>query len=150
MATSKYTARAWKNAPDKTTPINATALNNMETGISNAVNGVIALESQVSNLNNIINYNGAGIHNSIHRGKSLGTFTSAQSTNIRNGTFTDMFVGDYWTINGTTYYVGDCDYMLRCGDTDLTTHHILVVPASPLYNQAMNATDTTERSEERR
>lgn len=96
------------------------------------------------NIKNVLNYNNAGIHNAIYRGKNLGTsFTAAQSTAIRNGTFADIFVGDYWVINGTTYYVADCDYMLRCGDTDLTAHHVLIVPAGTLYNGVMNDSNTT-------
>lgn len=144
MATTKYTARTWKNAPDKTTPINATALNNIETGINNATNGLITVEGYVDSLRNVLNYNNAGIHNAIYRGKNLGTsLTAAQSTAIRNGTFEDIFVGDYWTINGTQYLVADCDYMLRCGDADLTTHHVLVIPAGSLYSSVMNDTNIT-------
>ena len=145
MALSKYNARTWKNAPDKTTPINATALNNIEDGITNVTNTAITLDTQVTALRNVLNYNNAGIHNAIYRGKNLGTsISSAQSTAIRNGSFDDIFVGDYWVINGTTYYVADCDYMLRCGDTDLTTHHVVVVPATSLYSAQMNATNITD------
>lgn len=40
---------------------------------------------------------GAGFHNSIFRGKNLGsTITDAQYTAISTGTFDDLFVGDYW------------------------------------------------------
>lgn len=33
--------------------------------------------------------------------------------------------------------------MLRCGDTDLTTHHALIIPAGTLYNAVMNDSNTT-------
>ena len=40
--------------------------------------------------------------------------------------------------------VADLDYYLRCGDTDLTTHHVVVVPDSPMFNAPMNAENKTE------
>lgn len=52
--------------------------------------------------------NNAGGHNSIFRGKNLGTsYTSAMSKAIQAGTFDDLFVGDYLTINGTVYQLLD-------------------------------------------
>ncbi len=39
--------------------------------------------------------------------------------------------------------VADCDYFLRCGNTDLTTHHVVVVPDTPLYNANMNDSSIT-------
>ena len=105
---------------------------------------------------------GAGLHNSFFRGKNLGsTFTAAQSAAIRAGTFDDMFVGDYWPMSVTYKYtdaneveqtatatvnfrIAGCDYYLRAGDADLTTHHIVVIPDTNLYTARMNATNTTE------
>ena len=43
-----------------------------------------------------------------------------------------------------TWVIADMDYFLRCGDTDFTKHHLVIVPASSLYNGQMNATNTTE------
>lgn len=88
---------------------------------------------------------GAGSHNSIYRGKNLGTvITDEQLANIANGTFKDLFVGDYWTINGVKYMIADFDYMYNVGDTALTKHHIVVVPERNMYNHVMNDTNTTE------
>ena len=87
----------------------------------------------------------AASHNAIYRGKCLGSsFTSAQSAAIRSGKFTDLYIGDYWTINGRNWRIGALDYWYRCGDTDCTTHHALIVPDAHLYTAAMNATNTTE------
>ena len=87
----------------------------------------------------------AGAHNSIFRGKNLGTaVTAAQYAAIAAGTFDDLFVGDYWVIGGVTYRIAAFDYYLRCGDSDLTTHHAVIVPDSNLYNHVMNDTNTTE------
>ena len=43
-----------------------------------------------------------------------------------------------------TWVIADMDYFLRCGDTDFTKHHLVIVPASSLYNGQMNATNTTD------
>ena len=87
----------------------------------------------------------AGAHNSIFRGKNLGTsVTAAQYAAIFAGTFDDLFIGDYWVIGGVNYRIAAFDYYLRCGDTDLNTHHVVIVPDSNLYNHVMNDTNTTD------
>jgi hypothetical protein len=99
----------------------------------------------INELNDIVGYDNAAAHNSIYRGKNLGTqFTAEMSTNIKNGTFKDLYCGDYLVINGTTYRFMDLDYLYKTGDTSLETHHILVVPDAPMYNHVMNDTNTTE------
>lgn len=90
-------------------------------------------------------FNNAGAHNAIYRGKNLGTsVTTAQYNAIKAGTFDDLYIGDYWVINGVTWRIAAFDYYLRCGDTDLTTHHAVIVPDSSLYNHVMNDTNTTD------
>lgn len=84
-------------------------------------------------------------HRMIYRGKSLGSsLTSAQRTAIQNGSFDDIFLGDYWTISGVTYRVADFNYWLRCGDTDFTNQHLVIVPDANMYSHVMNDTNTTE------
>lgn len=83
-------------------------------------------------------------HRNIYRAKSLGsTVTAAQKTAISSGTFDDLFIGDYWTIGGVQWVIADMDYWYRCGDTDFTTHHLVIVPATGLYNAQMNTTNIT-------
>src|SRR5699024_7284271 len=73
--------------------------------------------------------NNAGGHNSIFRGKNLGTsFTSEMSSAIQNGTFDDLFVGDYMTINGTVYRVAGFNLIKNCGDTNFTENNMCLVP----------------------
>ena len=87
---------------------------------------------------------GAGLHNSLFRGKNLGTsFTSAQSATITAGTFNDLFVGDYWVLNNIRYRIAGFDIFLRTGDVELTKHHVVIVPDEILYQAQMNETDTT-------
>lgn len=87
----------------------------------------------------------AGSHNSIFRGKYLGDqVTDAQYAAITAGTFDDLFIGDYWTIGGVSYFIGAFDYYFNRGNPNVTVHHILLVPGTNLYTAQMNATDTTE------
>lgn len=89
-------------------------------------------------------YPGAGPHNSIYRGKFLGnSVTAAQYAAISAGTFDDLYIGDYWTIGGVNYRIAAFDYFYRCGDTDLTTHHAVIVPDAALYSAQVNATNVT-------
>ena len=96
------------------------------------------------------NYNNAGFHNSIFRGKSLGSsITAEQWAAIGAGTFEDLFIGDYWTVNSINWRIAAFDYWYRCGDTECTTHHAVIVPDSNLKNangsttHFMNTSNTT-------
>ena len=89
--------------------------------------------------------NNAGGHNSIFRGKNLGTsFTSAMSTAIQNGSFDDLYVGDYLTINGTVYRVAGFNLIKNCGDNVSIGNNMCLVPDSALYNAQMHNTDSGE------
>ena len=84
-------------------------------------------------------FNNAGAHNAIYRGKSLGsTVTTAQYAAIKAGTFDDLYIGDYWTIGGVNYRIAAFDYYLNSGDTNCTTHHVVIVPDTCLYNAQMH------------
>lgn len=87
----------------------------------------------------------AGAHNSIFRGKYLGTsVTAAQYAAIAAGTFDDLFIGDYWTINNIKWRIAAFDYYLGTGGAALATHHAVIVPDTSLGSGKMNNTDTTE------
>ncbi len=112
----------------------------------------------------------SGAHNAMYRGNDLGVFSDAQSAAIRAGTFSgtyggvyaDLYPGDYWDFSNVPYSyvdendetqsstysgrmrVADCDYYLRAGDSDFTTHHVVVVPDSNMFTAPMNETNTTE------
>ena len=89
-------------------------------------------------------FNNAGAHNAIYRGKNLGTsVTTAQYNTIKAGTFDDLYIGDYWVINGKTWRIAAFDYFLHNGDTECTTHHAVIVPDECLYNAQMNTTNDT-------
>jgi len=89
-------------------------------------------------------FNNAGAHNAVYRGKNLGTaVTSAQYTAISSGAFTDLYIGDYWVINGVTWRIAAFDYYIGCGDSNCSTHHAVIVPDTCLYNHVMNDTNVT-------
>lgn len=75
----------------------------------------------------------AGFHNSIFRGKDItGKYASGELyTQIANGTFDDLYVGDYFitAINGTNYTcrIAGFDSCWNDGDSALQTHHIVIV-----------------------
>ena len=97
---------------------------------------------------------GAEAHNAMWGGRDItAAFNNGTvSANIANGTFKDIFPGDYITkqvtISGTAYNVNwviaDCDYWINKGDTAMTAHHVVIVPQAPIFNANMNATNTTE------
>lgn len=78
------------------------------------------------------------------RGKNIGTsLTTEQRTNIQNGTFKGLFLGDYWSINGIIWRIVDFNYWYNCGDSAFTNNHLVIMPDVPLYNAQMNTTNTT-------
>lgn len=96
------------------------------------------------NIEDGLGYSNAGSHNSIYRGKSLGTAVTAdQYEAISSGTFNDLYIGDYWTINGVVYRIAAFDYYLNNGDTATTAHHAVIVPDKCMYTHNMNDTNTT-------
>lgn len=90
-------------------------------------------------------HHNAGSHNCRYRGKYLGnTVTSMQYDSIAIGSFENMYIGDYWTINGVNYRIAAFDYYMNCGVTPTTEHHVTLVPDTPLYTHCMNSgSDTT-------
>ena len=76
--------------------------------------------------------------------KNLGTeITTAQKLAIKNGTFEDLPIGGYWTLNGNIYRIAHHNYYLETGDTACTSNHIIVVPDNNLYSAKMNNENIT-------
>lgn len=83
-------------------------------------------------------------HRRIFRGKNLGNVvTPQQKAAIQNGTFEDLWLGDYWQINNVNWRIADFDYWYNRGDTPLLSHHLVIVPETTLGNAKMNDTSTT-------
>lgn len=104
---------------------------------------ITRIKARVSVLESLLS-GGGSVHNSIYRGKNLGSsVTAEQYAAIAAGTFDDLYIGDYWTIGGVNYRIAAFDYYLNCGDTSCTKHHVVLVPDTCLYSHVMNDTDIT-------
>lgn len=78
-------------------------------------------------------------HRKTFRGKNLGSsYTAAQRLAIHQGTFEDLYIGDYWVINGVTWRIVDIDYYYNQGNTPTLKHHVNIMPDTPLGFGAMN------------
>ena len=98
---------------------------------------------------------GAEAHNAMWGGRDItAAFNNGTvSEHIADGTFKDIFPGDYITkqvtISGTTYnvnwVVADCDYWWHKGDQNngMETHHVVIVPQVPIFNANMNNDNVT-------
>lgn len=86
------------------------------------------------------------MHRNMFRGKNLGSsFTVAQKTAVQNGTFDDLWIGDYWVIGDNTYRIADMDYFIDAGssgESRFSQHHLVIVPDDGL----VNATGHSDRS----
>ncbi len=90
---------------------------------------------------------GAAAHNAIYREKYLGdTVTAEQAAAIADGSFEDLFIGDYWTMGGVNYRIADFDYWYRTGFPEASRvekHHAVIVPDTSIATGQMNGSNTT-------
>ena len=68
------------------------------------------------------------IHNNIFRGSNLGALNSTHIANIQNGSFHDMFIGDYFTINGANYVIAGINTKHLHGDGAALGNHLVLMP----------------------
>lgn len=123
--------------------LSATILNKLTSKTYGLDQGTKALPTAINELYKSSVRNNAAGHNSIFRGKNLGTsFTAAMSTAIQNGTFDDLYVGDYLTINNTVYRIAGFNIIKNCGDNVSVGNNMCLVPDSALYNAQMHNTDS--------
>lgn len=121
------------------------------TAAINEVFGLVGTNAQdikaLKELTTMLGQTGASRANSFIYEHDLGTsFTAEQSADIRAGKFEKVRTGGYWTINGRKYWAAHADYRLHCGDTELTTHHMLVIPDKSFYSDVMNGASVTTGS----
>ena len=132
---------------------NGTTVKTFTANASSNVTANISVPTKVSELDNdsgfltleSLSTNSIPFHNSYPRCKYLGTsITDAQNTAIKNRTYEDLFIGDYWTINGVNWRIVAIDYYYSVGDTIFDKGNIIVMPDTVLYNAQMNETNTTD------
>ena len=119
----------------------------------------LQIVSALNNVTDAINSEGvittSGLsHNGIYRGKNLGTFNSLaefeaflDEHKVSEGLFTDLYLGDYFTLKDGTYNkeweIAGFDTYLHKGDTEMTKHHLALIPKTNLLTSYMNATNDT-------
>lgn len=102
--------------------------------------------------NDLIGY-GQG-HNAIYRGKNLGTITSSNLSTfltthgITDGTFTDLYLGDYFIIQDGTYnaewmVAGFNTHKNKGNNNIITGNHIAIIPRTVLFDDKMNSDNVT-------
>ena len=86
--------------------------------------------------------NAAGNHNAFYRGVNLGeSITDKQIESIRNGSFYNLYIGDFWQIGLDFYYIAHLDYF-PTGD-----HHAVLVPGMTYGNEAYKKSTSSSGSE---
>lgn len=79
-------------------------------------------------------------HRNTYRGKNLGNqVTENQLAAIRNGSFTDLFVGDYWRIANHNWRIADINYWNK---SVLTKNHLVIIPDDKISTNKINSTTT--------
>lgn len=74
------------------------------------------------------------------------TITAEQLATIRDGSFKDLYVGDYWEKDGVKYRIADINYWKNVGypeSEEVQKPHILIVPDTTLGSGQMNANNST-------
>lgn len=71
---------------------------------------------------------GAQTHNNIFRGANLGALSSTHIANIQNGSFKNMFIGDYFSINSSNYVIAGINYKKGHGDNISLGNHLVLMP----------------------
>ena len=108
--------------------------------------------SDVLGLINVIQTVGLS-HNGIYRGKNLGAISSVSELEtfltahkVSDGLFTDLYVGDYFTLKDGTYNkeweIAGFDLYLGKG-MDTNKHHLTLIPKRSLLKSVMNSTNTS-------
>ena len=97
----------------------------------------------MSTLADILLQPGAATHNAIYRGKKLGkALTSKMLAGIRDGSFSDLYVGDYIETEDNIYRFMDFDYFLGCCSNAfggrIERHHAILVPDKVMSSSAID------------
>lgn len=113
-----------------------------ETGLRHLWNKILSLK--LSNTT----ADGAPAHNAVYRGKLLGgEITDEQLARIKDGTFKDLYIGDYWTLGNNSWRIAAFDYYYKAygqngvGSETFTIdeHHVILIPSNSLGDYRMNA-----------
>lgn len=95
-----------------------------KTSIINAINEIVDMATMLDARTEILGSMNASMKNALYRGANLGDFTAAHLAAIKNGTFKDLWLGDYWrdSSTGRVYRILHFDYFNYTYDADGTQH----------------------------
>lgn len=122
-----------------------TKISTLETASSNLTTRMNSVEDKFdssSSLYQMTSRTNAGVHNGIYRGAALGSSVTPYLTAIRQGTFQGLYLGDYWTYGGKNWRIVGFDYFLNVGKSQMTQHHLVVIPDAPLYTTSYHGSNS--------
>lgn len=87
--------------------------------------------------------NNAGNRNAMPpRDRRLGAPTTEHFEMIASDKYNELFLGDYWTVDGVDWIIGDFKFWYNTGDTVCTKPHVVAFPRNNLYDYKFNPTNT--------
>lgn len=146
--TDDYKNKVNSNTSNRHTHTNKSVLDGITASFTTAYKNILDNIKTIATggkFEDLTNKSVAGYHNSIFRGKNVTSYLTDGSlfTRISNGSFEDLFVGDYIVKNNITWRIAGFDVYLHKGDTELTKHHAIIVPDKHLTTAQMNSSNTT-------
>ena len=142
-ATSRYLYDSKEVRYDNTSTSTLTSATDVQTALDDLYSAAATYDLTAAN---------SGFHNSIFRGKDVTEYLTSEYSlydRISDGTFTDLYVGDYIVANGITWRIAGFDMRYGRGGGDTTTdqarynHHAVIVPDTNLTSAQMNTSKTT-------
>ena len=88
---------------------------------------------------------GAPTHNNVFRGQNLGALNATHIANIQNGSFRGMFIGDYFSINGSNYVIAGINYKRYHGDNMDLGNHLVLMPSDWSKHQLKHLIQTVKQ-----
>ena len=121
----------------------------IENRVESTETGITKINEKFTNsgsLYGMVNNTNVGVHNSLYRGASLGSSVMPYLQAIRNGSFSGLYLGDYWTYAGVTWRIVAFNYFVNIGEPPFRQNHIVVVPDNSLFKEAWSTTIPDQRS----
>lgn len=121
----------------------------IENRVDSTETGITKINEKFTNsgsLYGMVNNTNVGVHNSLYRGASLGSSVTPYLQAIRNGSFSGLYLGDYWTYAGVTWRIVAFNYFINIGEPPFRQNHIVVVPDNSLFKEAWSTTIPDQRS----
>ena len=142
-ATSRYLYDSKEVRYDNTSTSTLTSATDVQTALDDLYSCASTYELTIGS---------STFHNAIFRGKDVTEYLTSEYSlydRISDGTFTDLYVGDYVIVNDITWRIAGFDIYYGRGGGDTSTnqagynHHAVIVPDTILTTGKMNTSNTT-------